>query len=169
MPCTAALPGAAHRADMRPGKRLITCPETGAPAAVDINVFQRMSDCSRWPEKAGCDQACFRQIDAGPEECLVRRLVAEWYAEKHCAACNREIGPVVWHERPPALWVPDGTTLEWTEVAPERLPEVFATHKPLCWTCHTVMAFQREHPELAFERPRVAERRTTLQPTTAVY
>jgi len=154
---------------MRPGKRLITCPETHETAAIDINLFQHMSDCTRWPEKAGCDQACLRDIEAAPNDCLVRRIVAEWYAGKRCAVCERAIGPVVWHERPPALWSADGTTLEWSEVAPEELPHVFATHAPLCWTCHMAMAFRREHPELAFERPRIVPKRTTLQPTTAVY
>jgi hypothetical protein len=154
---------------MRPGKRLITCPETHATAAIDINLFQRMSDCSRWPEKAGCDQACLSQVHAAPEDCLVRKIVAAWYAGKRCAVCEREIGAIVWHEKPPALLAPDGATREWTEVAAEELPAIFTTHAPLCWTCHLAMSFRREHPELVFERPRIAEKRTTLQPTTAVY
>ena len=151
---------------MRSGKHLITCPENRHTAAVNINLFQHMSDCSRWPEKAGCDQACFGQID---DDCLVQRIVAAWYEGKRCAVCERAIGAIVWHERPPALWAADGTTREWTEVAPEELPEVFASHAPLCWTCHLAMSFRREHPELAFERPRLERKRTTLQPTTAVY
>ena len=160
---------------MRPGKHLITCPETRDTAAVDINIIHtfigplRLSDCSRWPEKAGCDQACVSQIAAAPAECLVRNIVAAWYAGKRCAVCAREIGPIAWHERPPALLAPDGASAEWIEVAAEELPKIFATHAPLCWTCHMAMAFRREHPELAFERPRIVEKRKTLQPTTAVY
>lgn len=154
---------------MRPGKRLITCPETHAAAAIDINFFQRMTDCTRWPEKAGCGQECLSQVYAAPEDCLVRAIVAAWYEGKRCAVCNRGIGKIVWHEQPPALWAPDGTTKEWTAVSPEQLPEVFDTHAPLCWTCHLTMTFRREHPDLAFERPRMEEKRATLQPTTAVY
>lgn len=154
---------------MRPGKRLITCPETHATAAIDINLFQRMTDCTRWPEKAGCDQACLSQVYAAPENCLLRNIVAAWYEGKRCAVCNGAIGAIVWHERPPALWSPDGTTKEWTNVAPEELPQIFATHAPLCWTCHLAMSFRREHPELAFERPYPVATRMTLQPTTAVY
>jgi len=160
---------------MRPGKRLITCPENHETAAVDLNIINtfigplRLSDCSRWPEKAGCDQACLSQIATAPSDCLVRNIVAAWYAGKRCAVCNGEIGPVVWHERPPALWSPDGTSREWTAVAAEELPNIFATHAPLCWICHLAMSFRREHPELVIERPRVAEKSTTLQPTTAVY
>lgn len=160
---------------MRPGKRLISCPETRATAAVDINIINtfigplRLSDCTRWPEKAGCDQACVSQIEAAPQDCLVRNIAAAWYAGKHCAICERAIGTIVWHERPPALWAPDGTSVEWTDVAAEELPEIFATHAPLCWTCHATESFRREHPQLVIERPRVAAKRQTLQPTTAVY
>ena len=154
---------------MRPGTRLITCPDNHQTAAVDINLFQRMSDCSRWPEKAGCDQACFSQILAAPAACLVQKIAADWYTGKRCAVCERPIGAIVWHERPPALWAPDGTTREWTGVAPEELPAVLASHAPLCWTCHVTMSFRREHGELVIERPRVAAKRATLQPTTAVY
>lgn len=154
---------------MRPGKRLITCPENHETAAVDINLLQRMSDCSRWPEMAGCDQACLRQIHESPNGCLVKTIVTEWYAGKTCAICRRAVGPIAWHERPPALLAPDGTTAEWTEKRPEDLPQIFRTHAPLCWTCHLAEAFRREHPELVFERPRPAEKRDVLQPTTAVY
>jgi hypothetical protein len=154
---------------MRPGKRLITCPETHDTAAVDIDLFQRMSDCSRWPERADCDRACFSQIHDAPHDCLVQKIVAEWYAGKRCAICERAIGPIVWHERPPALWAPDGTTREWTAVAAEELPRIFATHAPLCWTCHVTTAFRREHAELVLERPRPIAARATLQPTNAVY
>ena len=78
-----------------------------------------------------------------------RRLV---YGES-CAECARQIDPIVWHDRPPALLGPDGSTREWKEVAPEELPELFRTHRPLCWSCHNITAFQREFPGLAFERP----------------
>ena len=50
-----------------------------------------------------------------------------------------------------------------------NLPRIFATHAPLCWTCHLAMSFRREHPELPIERPRLEPKPTTLQPTTAVY
>jgi hypothetical protein len=142
------------------GKHVITCPETLRPAAVDVDALHaalagdlRLSACSRWPERAGCDQACLREIAARPEDCRLHSMVAAWYEGKACAYCARAIGPIVWHDRPPALLAPDGTTREWKDVLPEDLPELFSTHKPLCWSCHNIAAFQREFPGLAFERP----------------
>ena len=134
------------------GTSIITCPETLQPAAVKEGMHG-LRDCSRWPEKAGCDQGCLRQIAAHPEACRLHTIVAGWYAGKSCAKCAPPIGPIVWHERPPALLGADGTTREWKEVAPEELPELFRTHRPLCWSCHNMAAFEREFPGVAFERP----------------
>jgi len=65
------------------GKRLITCPETQAPAAVDVAAGEaavgaflteptlRLRDCSRWPERQDCGQECLQQIEVDPENCLV--------------------------------------------------------------------------------------------------
>ena len=132
---------------------IITCPDNARPAAVKQNLRGDLRDCSRWPEKAGCDQYCLYQIEANPEACRLHTIVATWYAGKSCARCNRAIGPIVWHDRPPALLGRDGSTREWKEVAPEELPQLFATHQPLCWSCHNVAAFEREFPGVAFERP----------------
>ena len=57
------------------GKRLVTCPETHAPAAVDVAAGEaalgafvneptlRLLECSRWPERERCGQECLQQID----------------------------------------------------------------------------------------------------------
>ncbi len=57
------------------GARLVTCPEThqtvmvevaarsmGMQAILDEPCF-RLSQCSRWPMRAGCGQDCLRQIE----------------------------------------------------------------------------------------------------------
>lgn len=131
---------------------VITCPDNLERAAVKQGL-QGLRACTRWPEKAGCDQGCLHQIEAEPAACRLHTIVAEWYAGKACARCARTIGPIVWHDRPPALLGPDGSTREWKEVAAEELPALFETHQPLCWSCHNIAAFTREHPGLAFERP----------------
>ncbi|HEY3204662.1 MAG TPA: hypothetical protein VGL03_13510 [Thermoanaerobaculia bacterium] len=58
------------------GTRVITCPETGCPAAVKVDMGHaartsvvgetelRLESCSRWPERAGCGQECLAQIEA---------------------------------------------------------------------------------------------------------
>jgi len=164
------------------GKRLITCPESLTPEAVDVNGLAaaknalvhgtpnpRLTSCSRWPEREDCGQECLAQIETSPEGCLVRNIVASWYAGKRCVLCHRAIGEIVWHEQPPALLAPNGSSAEWKDIAPQDLPALFRGHQPLCWSCHTALAFRREHRELVIERPRRTAAHPVLRPTTAVY
>jgi hypothetical protein len=146
-------------------KRLITCPENEMPAAVRVNGLKavagtitghsdlRLSECSRWPEKAGCGQECLRQIERGPADCLVRTLVAGWYEGKSCAACGKAIRDVAWADQRPGLMSPDGRIWFWPDVAPETLPEVFRTHAPVCWDCTVVRKVAVEHPDVVTLRP----------------
>jgi hypothetical protein len=58
-------------------KRILTCPETKAAAVVQMDAGRfaatslftrptvRVRDCSRWPARAGCDQACVAGIEGG--------------------------------------------------------------------------------------------------------
>ena len=158
------------------GTSVITCPETLQPAAVEVDALHaavandlRLASCSRWPEKAGCDQACLQQIEARPEACRLHNIVTLWYRDKTCVFCHRPVGKIVWHERPPALLAPDGTTREWKEVAPEELPVLFGTHRPVCWACHVVAAFRREHPDMVIERPHQPAAKAHNLYTTNVY
>ena len=148
------------------GARLVTCPETKQPAAVTLDVRDaatesilgpprfRLSECSRWPEREGCGQECLRQIEHSPEDCLVRNIVAKWYQGKKCVYCFKPFETVddIFHHKP-ALSGPDRKVVEWDEIKPEKLPEVFATALPVCWTCHMVEIFRRERPELVVENP----------------
>ena len=82
------------------GQRVITCPETGEPAGVELAAGRaaatalagepalRLRDCSRWPERAGCGQECLSQIEAAPEDCLVRSLLTKWYEGISCVDCG---------------------------------------------------------------------------------
>lgn len=164
------------------GTRVITCPETFAPAAVRLDALRaahwaavsgepalRLSHCSRWPERSGCDQGCLTQIADAPESCLVRTIVSSWYAGKHCIYCKEAIGEIVWHEQPPALRGPDRVSREWKEIRAEDLPEVFRTHEPVCWKCYVTEGFWHDHPELVVERHRPAEPKVALEPTTTTY
>ncbi len=147
------------------GKRLVTCPETKQPAAVELDAKQaareavfgtprlRLSECSRWPERRDCGQVCLRQIESAPEECLVRNIVSKWYAGKTCVYCRKPIDEIDWLDHRPALLDPEGKTVQWDKVPAEKLPEVFSTHGPVCWSCHIAETFRREHPELVVERP----------------
>ena len=146
------------------GKRLITCPETHTTEAVDVAAGEaavgaflseptlRLRECSRWPERQDCGQECLQQIEIDPEKCLVWNIVSKWYEGKSCVFCHKPIGPLHHVDHAPALLAPDHTTLEWKQVRPEQLPEIFRTHRPVCWNCHVAESFRRLHPELVVNR-----------------
>ncbi|MEO7836680.1 MAG: hypothetical protein ABIS21_03435 [Acidimicrobiales bacterium] len=60
------------------GTRLVTCPETGGPVAVDLDLRYsavpsflgrrhfRVKNCTRWPERAACGQTCLSDLEAAP-------------------------------------------------------------------------------------------------------
>lgn len=146
------------------GTRLITCPETRRPAAVEVAATDaaiealrhrprlHLKECSRWPERADCGQDCLSQIQAAPEGCLIQNIVSRWYAGKKCVYCRKTFGELHWHDHPPALRSPEKTTVQWNEVAPERLLDVLETHQPVCWNCHVAESFRRAHPDLVTDR-----------------
>jgi hypothetical protein len=146
------------------GKRLITCPETHKPAAVDVAAGEaalgaflseptlRLKECSRWPERQDCGQECLQQIEVDPENCLVWNIVSRWYEGKKCVICHKSFGELRHLDHAPALIGPDHKTAEWREFRPEQLPEVFSTHRPVCWNCHVAGTFRRLHPDLVVDR-----------------
>ncbi len=164
-----AIPGVRAYFDYH-GKRLVTCPETQKPAAVDVAAGEaavgaflseptlRLKDCSRWPERQGCGQDCLQQIEAEPENCLVWKVVSKWYEGKNCVFCHKPIGPLHHLDHAPALLGPDFKTSEWKDLRPENLPGVFSTHQPVCWNCHVAESFRRVHPELVTDRAAEARR-----------
>jgi hypothetical protein len=147
------------------GTRVITCPENQKPAAVDVDLGYalagavvghpelRLRDCSRWPEKQHCGQACLAQVEEAPEACLVRTMLERWYEGKACAYCRRPFGPTHWHDHKPGLRSPEGRLREWADVPPETLTEVLRTHQPVCWNCLVAEGFRLRFPDLVVERP----------------
>lgn len=146
------------------GTRVVTCPENGQTVAVAVDAkvaavtalprpLLRLESCTRWPEKQNCGQLCLDQIEASPEDCLVRNMLTHWYEGKICVFCRRPLAAIHWHDHKPALLSPEGRTVAWTEVPPEHVPRALATHEPVCWNCHVAETFRREHPELVTDRP----------------
>jgi hypothetical protein len=146
------------------GRRVITCPENRRPAGVELDIRRvlstslvsaprlRLSSCSRWPERAGCGQECLSQIEAGPEGCLVRTILADWYAGKKCVFCGQPFGDIQWSVQKPALLVEGQVSTDCSGVPAERLPDVLAAAKPVCFACHTATKWVREHPDLVVDR-----------------
>ena len=153
------------------GKRLVTCPETHKPAAVEVAAKEaglgaffneptlHLDQCSRWPERQDCGQDCLDQIEADSQSCLVWNIVSKWYEGKVCVFCHKPIAPLHHVDHAPALLGPDFRTTEWKGIRPEQLPEIFQTHQPVCWNCHVAETFRRLHPELVTDRP-VESKRT---------
>ncbi len=164
-----AIPGVRAFFEYR-GKRIITCPETNTAEAVEVAAGEaavgaflteptlRLKECSRWPERQDCGQTCLQQIEADPQNCLVWKIVANWYEGKTCVFCHKQIGPLHHLDHAPALLGPDFKTREWKDVRPEQLPEIFSTHRPVCWNCHIAENFRRIHPELVVNREREPKR-----------
>ncbi len=148
------------------GRRVITCPENQRPAGVTVDAQHaaatafggrpelRLATCSRWPEKSDCGRECLSQIEAAPEECLVRNILVRWYEGKDCASCGRPIGEIHLAERKPAVLTADKISLEWHEIPAERLQETLETARPLCFGCHIAHTMLRQHPELVIDRSR---------------
>jgi hypothetical protein len=151
------------------GTRVVTCPENQQPAAVKVDAVRaalstvgtrdlELSQCSRWPEKRDCGQECIAQIEASPEDCLVRAILTKWYMERNCVVCGKALGQIDWLHHKPALRAPNRQSVEWQQVPPESIPEVLATHEPICWDCHIAATFRREHPDLVVDRKGVGPR-----------
>jgi hypothetical protein len=148
------------------GKRLVTCPENHATAAVELDAAHaahealfhkppmRLSECSRWPEHKDCGQQCLSQIEQSPENCLVRNIVINWFNDKNCAYCGKPIAEVKewWVDHKPALLTPEKKSIFWDEFRAEKLPELFTQCAPVCWSCNVTEKFRREHPELVTDR-----------------
>jgi hypothetical protein len=164
------------------GMRVVTCPENHHAAAVRVAAFDaakwfaisgetdlHLRSCSRWPEMSGCAEDCLAEIQQAPVSCLVQTIVSSWYGDKACHYCEEPIGAIVWHERPPAVRFPDGSTREWKDIRTEELPTVFANASAVCWRCNLTETFRREHGELVIERPRVQSPSHAIPPSVAVY
>jgi hypothetical protein len=153
------------------GKRLVQCPETRAPAAVELDLryaavgaavsrpVLKLRTCSRWPERGRCGEPCLDEIEAAPEGCLVRNILARWYQGRQCVYCHARFGDIHWHDHKPALLAPGGALVEWSEIPAEQVPEALDTHAPVCWNCLIVETLRRQRPDLfEFRPPRAGAR-----------
>ena len=147
------------------GKMLVTCPENHQTVAVKVasgraalsamvgKEHVELNQCTRWPEKEDCDQACVRDLKAAPEIHSVWGIAAKWYHRKNCAYCHRPIAELSHLDHPPALIDFEGKMIEWDELPAEKLPEELAAARAVCWNCSVIEGFRQVHPELVTERP----------------
>jgi len=145
------------------GKRIVTCPETHEPVSAEINAALAASTwlvtqprfvvtaCSRWPERAGCDQACAPQIEADAEGTRVRDIVTHWYTERTCVYCAKPIEDLV-GATGPGLLNADGELYEWSDIAAEDLPRALASSVAVCARCELTEDFRRRYPNRVIDR-----------------
>lgn len=150
------------------GIRILTCPETGCPTAVRINVPRalvtslvegepeiHLSACSRWVTRGSCDQPCAPA--AQHTESAVAAVAERGFVGRRCASCGRTITSVRSLHHRPALLMADGTTVAWADVPGERLPEMMRTLAVVCWNCHMAESFRRTFPDLPIDRGSAVE------------
>jgi len=128
------------------GTRVVACPENGQLAAVELAAWRcavmagfmrptlKLRDCSRWRERAPCDQACLPRIEAAGSECLVLTILSKWYQGKTCICCGRPMPVIPWRHKP-CVMSPDLRLCEWRNIRAEHIPKVLATHLPVCREC----------------------------------
>jgi hypothetical protein len=150
------------------GKRVIICPETRKPAGVVVSAVHaaftgaagepdlRLKSCTRWPERQDCGQECLLQVELAPEDCLLHNILVNWYAGKHCVFCARLFRKLHLFDHKPAMFSPEGKIVAWEELAAEKVPEMLATHLPVCWDCFIAQTLCREHPQSVVDRAAIS-------------
>lgn len=144
-------------------ERVVTCPETGHPAAVRIDVVHaavselaqgeldlRLASCSRWPSRGPCDEACM--LEAQDPQSTVQAIAAGWYKDKVCIYCRGPLGDDRVSGHHAAFLDSSGVTREWADVPADALPEALSSGWPVCWDCHVAATFRRTHPQFVTDR-----------------
>lgn len=147
------------------GARVIICPETGKQSMVEVDTRRaaltslvgradlRLENCWRWPLRQDCGQECLLQLDVAEDDCLVRSVLSKWYLGKRCVFCRRKFEEMSLIDHKPALFTPEGITVDMSEIPISSLSEAMATYEPVCANCYVAQTFYHEHPDLVVERP----------------
>lgn len=157
--------------------RLVTCPETHETEAVRLDAgpsltgllesekHHQLRECSRWPERADCDQPCLSQIVDAPDGCRLRALLDSYYSGQSCTLCGRDFPDHVGTlEQRPAFMSEAGEILAWQDVPEKEIADLVQTHRPVCWDCFVVEKVRFERPDLVTERPHRPDVRPTPDP-----
>src|SRR5579864_506912 len=112
------------------GMRVLTCPENRQPAAVELkgwhagvgavigNPALQVRKCSRWPERAGCDQACIREVRTAPATGLIQTIVMNWCQYNRCACCGAPLAKLRVGPHQPHLIDRELRIFEWKQIPP---------------------------------------------------
>jgi hypothetical protein len=129
------------------GIRVVTCPATGQPAAVQVatcrsalrsifgNPAPRIHACSEWPGRCNCDQACAREIRTAPADSLIPSILTRWYQDRACVCCGAPLRQFQLGRHQPCLMSPERKLIEWKDIPPEKIPQVLPSAAAVCWKC----------------------------------
>jgi hypothetical protein len=147
------------------GTRVVTCPETGKPAAVKVDAGHaaatavldqpdlKLACCSRWPERAGCDEPCVTEIVEGGSDTLPKTIAARFFEGKRCAICGHPIDPINSATLQPGVLHPlTHEAFAWNEILPQDLPDVLAWRQAVCANCTLAESFRRRFPDRVVDR-----------------
>ena len=146
------------------GRRTAICPENHQPVEIAADrkfafwtalrgqEHSRLESCSRWPERADCDQDCLAQIDPSPEN--LERLLAKWYQGKACGICGRILTQADWRRSRLALLNEKQKLFELRHMHLDELPTTLDRMVPLCWNCHQEERARQAKPSRLFKGDR---------------
>jgi len=147
------------------GPRVVMCPETQKPVAVKVDVGHavatavweqadvKLTSCTRWPERGGCEQPCVRQIETAPDETSPRVIAAHFFKKERCAICTKPIETPGGVSLQPGFMDPGSHQVQsWNEVPPQDLPAAIAVRYPLCANCTLAESFRQRFPDRVTDR-----------------
>lgn len=129
------------------GLRVLRCPENRQSVAVELASWQllltglagrpvpRVRNCSRWPERADCDQACVKEIRGAPTATLVQTMLTNWCRYNTCICCGAPLAKLHVGPHRPHLINPELRIVEWKEIPPQDIPQTLRSCEPVCETC----------------------------------
>lgn len=144
----------------RPKSNVIICPETLNSAEIQVDRMHqlytlwrdqketRLKSCTRWPERAECDQDCIAQVEPGPA--VIDRILGRWYDSKNCAICAMPLVRTDFQRGKAAALDRDGALVELREMNWNEFPMSLERFDPICWKCHaTELQRRRERRAVA--------------------
>ena len=127
------------------GMHIVRCPENQQPAAVHLASWRTalafgkglpsVRNCSRWPARRTCDQACVKEVRGAPRATLVESILTNWCHYNRCVCCGAPLARLRVGPHQPHLIDRQLKIFEWKEIPPQELPQTLRQAEPVCETC----------------------------------
>lgn len=130
------------------GPRVVTCPADGKRVGIEIDAKHaaasavrgrgedyKVTKCTSWPDRAGCEEGCTRQLEGHPDETLLREKLIEFYTAHSCALCGRSIRGIPPDRHGPGFLNDQRQKIGWQDLPLQDYPAALGKHAALCATC----------------------------------